>query len=350
MRPLANTDLMRSHFGLLSTLTAAPAMPPSQYKSLFTYMKANCSGTYFTVVIVSRRTDQLVAAGTLLLERKYIHGGGLAGHIEDIVVSPDMRGRGMGLRLVEGLRRMAELLGCYKTVLTCKEDKVPFYEKCGFKLRSMTMAYYVPTASDTVAPARASTNAPQPALPAPSERSILSPSAAGRVPPPLPARPPTSAGHVPRPVVPSVIDLTQSEASHRGASTASGSDTDDEGSVVTYTMAGNLDPASPQARSRQPSTTAPTAHWVGGTATSTSAPTALDAARSRAGSLTGPNAGAAHPQGGPATAEPATSPTNMSRTGSQEPTGPVLPPGAAPPLLSTPTEPGASTQTVTPKV
>ncbi len=28
---------------------------------------------------------------------------------------------------------MAELLGCYKTVLTCKEDKVPFYEKCGIQ-------------------------------------------------------------------------------------------------------------------------------------------------------------------------------------------------------------------------
>lgn len=75
-------------------------------------------------MIVSKATDELVASGTLFIERKYIHAGGIAGHIEDIVVSPSTQGHGLGLRLVKGLRELGELVGCYKVILDCKEEKV----------------------------------------------------------------------------------------------------------------------------------------------------------------------------------------------------------------------------------
>ena len=81
--------------------------------------------------MVEKSTDQLIAAGTLFMERKHIHAGGMAGHIEEIVVSPSMRGQGLGLTLVKGLKDMGVALGCYKTILDCGDDKVPFYEKCG---------------------------------------------------------------------------------------------------------------------------------------------------------------------------------------------------------------------------
>ncbi|OCF40236.1 hypothetical protein I317_05929 [Kwoniella heveanensis CBS 569] len=142
VRPLASTDLLRSHFQLLNTLRESPALAPSVYAAIFSHFKS-CLGTYYVLVMVDKSTDQLVASGTLILERKHINNGGASGHLEDIVVSDTMQGKGLGLRLVVGLRDMAVALGCYKVILDCKEQKIPFYEKCGFYKRSAGMAYYV---------------------------------------------------------------------------------------------------------------------------------------------------------------------------------------------------------------
>lgn len=144
LRPLASDDFMRAHFKLLSTLSTSPPLAPSTYANMFNALKAN--GGYYILVLVERATDELVLSGTLILERKFIHGGGLAGHIEDIIVSEAVQGRGLGATLVRGLRELGVSLGCYKIILDCQEPKVGFYEKCGFTLRGRQMAYYVEAA------------------------------------------------------------------------------------------------------------------------------------------------------------------------------------------------------------
>jgi len=123
VRPLASDDLLRGHFALLSTLTTSPAVAPSLYTSLFEYLKS-IQGIYYVVVFVHKPTDELVAAATLFVERKHIHAGGIAGHIEDVVVAPQCRGTGIGMRLVRGLKELGEMVGCYKTILDCREDRV----------------------------------------------------------------------------------------------------------------------------------------------------------------------------------------------------------------------------------
>ncbi|WVW79250.1 hypothetical protein I302_101216 [Kwoniella bestiolae CBS 10118] len=142
LRPLASSDLLRSHFQLLNTLRESPALAPSVYSAIFQHFKS-CPGTYYILVMVNKENDQLVASGSLIVERKHINNGGASGHLEDIVVSDTMQGKGLGLKLVLGLRDMAVGLGCYKVILDCKEPKMPFYEKCGFHKRSAGMAYYV---------------------------------------------------------------------------------------------------------------------------------------------------------------------------------------------------------------
>ncbi|WWC64114.1 uncharacterized protein I303_106722 [Kwoniella dejecticola CBS 10117] len=166
IRPLSTTDLLRSHFELLNDLRESPALAPSVYTSIFQHFKS-CPGTYYILVIVNKDTDRLVASGSLIIERKHINSGGLAGHIEDIVVSDSMQGKGLGQKLVVGLRDMAVGLGCYKVILDCKEAKMPFYEKCGFHKRSVGMAYYVADhqpASSLINPSSSATDSISPTV------------------------------------------------------------------------------------------------------------------------------------------------------------------------------------------
>uniref|UniRef100_A0A061R1F9 Glucosamine 6-phosphate N-acetyltransferase n=1 Tax=Tetraselmis sp. GSL018 TaxID=582737 RepID=A0A061R1F9_9CHLO len=94
--------------------------------------------------VVSDASEQrVVATATLLVERKFIHGCGKVGHIEDVVVDPGYRGQRLGQRLIEDLVGRAKAGGCYKVILDCSEDNAAFYEKCGLSRKEIQMVLYL---------------------------------------------------------------------------------------------------------------------------------------------------------------------------------------------------------------
>ena len=113
LRPLASSDYQRSHLALLSTLTQTPDIGEEAWKARFHEITA-LKGTYYPVVVVDTASDQLVATGNLLVERKFIRGAGLAGHIEDIAISSAMQGKGLGKKLIEVLTELSDIVGTYK--------------------------------------------------------------------------------------------------------------------------------------------------------------------------------------------------------------------------------------------
>ncbi|WVQ81526.1 hypothetical protein IAT38_003650 [Cryptococcus sp. DSM 104549] len=142
LRPLSSTDGARGHFELLQVLTAAPQQSSGQYASVFNEMRA-CPNTYFTIVIVQRDTDKIVACGSVIVERKFVRNAGLVGHIEDIAVSKSMQGRKLGIKIINTLEEVGRARGCYKIILDCSESNIPFYEKCGFKHKEFQMVRYM---------------------------------------------------------------------------------------------------------------------------------------------------------------------------------------------------------------
>ncbi len=82
------------------------------------------SGAYFIVVGELVAEKKIVASATLLLEHKFIHGCGIAGQVEDVVVDKSMRGRNLGLKLIEALKFLAQELGCYKLLLDCSKVRM----------------------------------------------------------------------------------------------------------------------------------------------------------------------------------------------------------------------------------
>ena len=52
------------------------------------------------IIRVAEVDGKIVGSTTLLIEQKFIHEGGKVGHIEDVVVSKEFEGRGIGLSLI----------------------------------------------------------------------------------------------------------------------------------------------------------------------------------------------------------------------------------------------------------
>lgn len=85
------------------------------------------------IIVVALIDEKVVGTATLLLEFKFIHNGGIVGHIEDVVVDKNYQGQKIGEKIIRYLLEVAKTKGCYKTILDCVEDVKPFYEKLGFR-------------------------------------------------------------------------------------------------------------------------------------------------------------------------------------------------------------------------
>lgn len=91
------------------------------------------------LIIVARQEGQVVGMVNLLYTVSTALGGRVA-LLEDMVVSPDARGSGVGSRLLEQAIQSAKSEGCKRiTLLTDKtnESAQRFYQKHGFGFSSM---------------------------------------------------------------------------------------------------------------------------------------------------------------------------------------------------------------------
>ncbi|TDL20321.1 acyl-CoA N-acyltransferase [Rickenella mellea] len=148
IRPLASTDYRRGHLPVLSVLTVVSDPGEAAWVQQFHAQRA-CPRTYYSIVVIDKASDRIVGVGTVLIERKFLRGLGSVGHIEDIAVDKQQQGKKIGLRIIHALTYISELNGCYKTILNCSNDNIPFYEKCGYEKKENEMAKYAPDRSHT---------------------------------------------------------------------------------------------------------------------------------------------------------------------------------------------------------
>lgn len=91
------------------------------------FKKNNPDGIY-----VALNDDKVIGTATLVLENKFIHRGGIIGHVEDVAVHKEYQGKGVGLALISKLVQVGESLGCYKLILDCKPELENFYNHFEF--------------------------------------------------------------------------------------------------------------------------------------------------------------------------------------------------------------------------
>ena len=91
--------------------------------------------------VVGLYNDKIVAYGSVVVENKV--RGEIAGHIEDIVVDSEVRGKMIGVSLIKELIKVAKNKGCYRITLFCKETLVNFYGRNGFEVNNVVMKKYL---------------------------------------------------------------------------------------------------------------------------------------------------------------------------------------------------------------
>ena len=107
------------------------------YKKAWSDFSSNSSSNSIVAILKKK----VVAYGSIVIENKI--RGQVAGHIEDIVVDSEVRGKMLGVRLVKKLIEIGESKNCYRITLFCDKKLVSFYERSGFKVNNIMMKKFL---------------------------------------------------------------------------------------------------------------------------------------------------------------------------------------------------------------
>lgn len=141
IRQLKEEDLQegKGFFETLSNLSNVEGLDIKTRKEVF--KKANVAGVYFLVAVSEEEESegQIVSTVKLIVELKFFHGGRSAGHIEDVATRQGFEGKGLAKALLAEAIKIAEKNNCYKLILDCEKDIVPFYGKLGLEEHDVCM-------------------------------------------------------------------------------------------------------------------------------------------------------------------------------------------------------------------
>ena len=137
IREIEEGDFQKGFLNTLDTLREASNISKEKASEILKNIKSNPNH----IIIVAEMNDKIIGATTLLIEPKFIHKGGLVGHIEDVVVKKEFQGEKIGNKIIKHVLELAKNHGCYKTILDCSDEVKPFYEKMGFKQHSNELRF-----------------------------------------------------------------------------------------------------------------------------------------------------------------------------------------------------------------
>ena len=137
IREIQESDLEKGFLESLDNLKNVSDLEEDEAKKIL----KNILGNSNHIIHVAELDSKIMGSATLLIEQKFIHKGGLVGHIEDVVVKAGFERRQIGRLIIESLLEESKKRGCYKTILDCKDDVKEFYEKIGFKHESNEMRF-----------------------------------------------------------------------------------------------------------------------------------------------------------------------------------------------------------------
>jgi glucosamine-phosphate N-acetyltransferase len=138
IREIEDGDLDKGFLDVLNNLVPTDIDDKEYAKNILQKIKSNSLHKIF--VAEDDIGVKIAGTTTLLIEPKFINNGMKVGYIEDVSVSKDYEGLGIGSKLVTYATNYAiSSQGCKKILLYCSEETKPFYEKLGYKQTAGTV-------------------------------------------------------------------------------------------------------------------------------------------------------------------------------------------------------------------
>ncbi|MFA4833988.1 MAG: GNAT family N-acetyltransferase [Patescibacteria group bacterium] len=113
----------------LSNLSKTARLSQRKIKEVFREIRQKENSYIFVAV---GKNKQIIGTIKLMIERKFYHEGAKAGHIEDVVVRKGFEKMGIASSLIRKAVAKAKELECYKVILDCRDELIPFYKKFNF--------------------------------------------------------------------------------------------------------------------------------------------------------------------------------------------------------------------------
>jgi len=135
VREMRREDVGEGFFRTLANLRSVGELAPERGKEILEEIYKNPNH----YIYVFELDGEILGTTTLFIEQKFIRNGGRVGHIEDVSTRKELEREGIGKALVERAIEESRKHGCYKVILDCSEDNVPFYEKCGLHREEQQM-------------------------------------------------------------------------------------------------------------------------------------------------------------------------------------------------------------------
>jgi len=135
-RKLEESDYHKNYLQLLSQLTQVGNITPVDFSKILGKIQSQI--WVFEDIVANK----IVASASIFLEQKFIHGGGIVAHLEDVVVDEGYRGAQLGQKLIANIVEKSRDSGAYKIIADCKTELLSFYSKNGFEKRGEQIAIY----------------------------------------------------------------------------------------------------------------------------------------------------------------------------------------------------------------
>lgn len=141
VRELQREDLQPGNGFLdtLSNLTEVSPLNPEERLAIFEKVKQEGSTIFVAISEENSSQGQVIGTVKLMLDQKFFRGGAVAAHLEDFVVRKGFEGHGIARTMWLTFLEKCREIGCYKIILDCANDLVPFYKKLGFYEFEITM-------------------------------------------------------------------------------------------------------------------------------------------------------------------------------------------------------------------
>ena len=108
-------------------------------QQLAEFQTMNIAKTYVMGTSIDGKR-KIIGAGTLFILWK-LHNNPI-GQIEDVIITSEYRGTGLGKWMIEKLVTVAqEKFKVYKVILNCIEKNIDFYHKCNFNITGVQMKF-----------------------------------------------------------------------------------------------------------------------------------------------------------------------------------------------------------------